>query len=150
MPLPSPPLRTLGPAATRVIEGGQVTQVLHAEAEYTAFLAEGRFMIQRSASSGAHVFFPRIAQPGTGLADLEWVEAAGEGTIYSFTVIRIQPPAADYVIALVDLVEGVRMMSRIVDCDPAAVAIGMTVTARMRDLDGVPAVLFAPAGGDLA
>lgn len=124
-----------------------MTKVVHAEAEYAAFLKEGRFMIQRSASTGEHVFFPRIAQPGTGLADLEWVEPSGAGTVYSFTVVANKPPTPDYVIALVDLAEGVRMMSRIVDCEPAAVRIGMAVAARMGDVDGAPAVLFAPAEG---
>ncbi|HUD93991.1 OB-fold domain-containing protein [Sphingobium sp.] len=123
-----------------------MTHVVHAEAEYAAFLAEGRFMIQRSVSTGAPVFFPRIAQPGTGLADLIWVEASGEGSVYSSTIIRNKPPAMDYVIALIDLAEGVRMMSRLVDCDPAAVAIGMRVRAHVGELDGVPAVLFVPCG----
>jgi len=122
-----------------------MTQVVYAEAEYAAFLAEGRFMIQRSASTGAYVFFPRIAEPGTGLADLEWVEASGQGTVYSYTIIRNKPPASHYVIALVDLAEGVRMMSRVVDCDPAAVVIGMPVKARVGEIDGAPAVLFAAA-----
>lgn len=119
--------------------------VVHPEADYAAFLGEGRFMIQRSASTGDYVFFPRIAQPGTGLADLGWVEACGGGTVYSFTVVRNKPPAAEYVIALIDLTEGVRMMSRVVGCDPAAVAIGMAVRARVGEIDGTPAVLFAPA-----
>lgn len=127
-----------------------MTKAVHPEAEYAAFLSEGRFMIQRSASTGAPVFFPRIAQPGTGLADLEWVEASGDGTVYSFTITRNKPPTPDYVIALIDLAEGVRMMSRVVDCDPASVAIGMAVTARVGEVDGTPAVLFAPAEGATA
>lgn len=122
-------------------------QVVHPEAEYAAYLGEGRFMVQRSASSGAYVFFPRVAQPGTGVADLEWVEASGRGTIYSFTIIRNKPPTPDYVIALVDLAEGVRMMSRLVDCDPATITIGMPVAAQVGDIDGTPAVLFAPSAG---
>ena len=127
-----------------------MVKTVHPEAEYAAYLAEGRFMVQRSASTGAYVFFPRIAQPGTGLADLEWVEASGEGTIYSFTVIRNKPPTPDYVIALIDLAEGVRMMSRLVDCDPATIAIGMAVKARVGEVDGAPAVLFAPVEGGAA
>jgi len=118
---------------------------LHPEAEYAAFLAEGRLMLQRVASTGEYVFFPRVAQPGSGRSDLEWVEASGEGTVYSYTVTRTKPPAADYVIALVDLVEGVRMMSRVVDCDPAEVRIGMAVRAQPGEVDGAPAILFAPA-----
>lgn len=122
-----------------------MAKAVHPEAEYAAYLAEGRFMVQRSPSTGAYVFFPRIAQPGTGLADLEWVEASGDGTVYSSTIIRNKPPTPDYVIALVDLPEGVRMMSRVVDCDPATVAIGMAVRGHVGEVDGAPAVLFAPA-----
>lgn len=120
-----------------------MSDVLHPEADFAAFLAEGRFMLQRSASTGEYVFFPRIAQPGTGLADLEWVEASGEGTVYSFTIVRNKPPVENYVIALVDLREGVRLMSRLVDVDHAAIEIGMKVKARVADI-GTPAVLFAP------
>jgi len=117
---------------------------VHPEAEYSAFLAQGRFMLQRVTSTGEAVFFPRVAQPGTGKGDLEWIEAAGAGTLYSFTVTRNKPPAADYVIALVDLAEGVRMMSRIVDCDPATLTIGMPLRARVGEVDGAAVVLFAP------
>jgi uncharacterized OB-fold protein len=123
---------------------------VHPDAEHAAFLSEGRFMLQRSASEGTWVFYPRIAQPVTGKADLEWVEAEGKGTVYSFTITRNRPPAADYVIALVDLAEGVRTMTRIVDCDPSSVSIGMAVTARVEQLDGVPAVIFVPASSALS
>jgi len=117
---------------------------IHPEAEYAAFLADGRFMLQRVISTGETVFFPRVAQPRTGKDDLEWVEAAGAATLYSFTITRNRPPAADYVIALVDLAEGVRMMSRIVDCDAARLSIGMSLRARVGEVDGAPVVLFEP------
>lgn len=130
--------------ATALIDVRQMNSVLHPEAEYTGFLSQGRFMLQRSVSTGDYVFYPRVAQPGTGLADLEWVEASGEGTIYSFTIVRNKPPAESYVIALVDLSEGVRLMTRIVEANPAAIQIGMAVRARVGDVDGEPAVLFAP------
>ncbi len=63
------------------------------EAEFRAHLAAGRFMIQRSASTGVHVFHPRVAAPRTGESDLEWVEASGRGTVYASTVVRVRPPA---------------------------------------------------------
>jgi uncharacterized OB-fold protein len=56
-------------------------QVTHPDSQYAAFLKEGKFMIQRSRSSGRHVFPPRVAEPGTGARDLEWVEARGTGTV---------------------------------------------------------------------
>ena len=125
-------------------------EVIYPEAEYAAFVAQGRMMLQRVVATGEHVFFPRLAQPGTGRTDLEWVEAAGLGTVYSFTVTRNKPPATDDVIALIDLAEGVRLMSRVVDCDPGEVRIGLAVRARPGEVDGVPAILFAPTGGSQA
>ena len=116
------------------------------EATYRAYLAEGRFMIQRSASTGRHVMWPRVIVPGTGEADLEWVEASGEGTVYATTVTRRRPEqGGDYNVALVDLAEGPRIMSRVVGIDPSAVTIGMKVKAKVQDLNGAPAVVFQPA-----
>ena len=77
------------------------------EAEYRAHLQAGRFMIQRSRSTGAHTFYPRIAIPGTGEQDLEWVVASGLATVYAITVNRTREGA--YNVALVDLDEGPRM-----------------------------------------
>lgn len=116
--------------------------VTHPDAEFRAFLAEGRFMIQRSKSSGAHVFYPRAVAPGTGARDLEWVQACGRGVVYSTTVVRKKPPEPSYNVVLVDLAEGPRMMSRVEGVDPAAVAIGMAVQARIVDQDGEPVVVF--------
>ena len=116
------------------------------EAQFRAFLAEGRFMIQRSRSSGVYVFYPRVAAPGTGECDLEWVEASGDGEVYSTTVVRNRPEkGGDYNVALIDLAEGPRLMSRVVEIEPAKVRIGMKVRARVGELDGVPQVLFVPA-----
>lgn len=116
------------------------------DALFEALLAEGRFMIQRSRSTGAHVFYPRAIAPGTGADDLEWVEASGRGTVYATTVVRQRPDkGGDYNVVLVDLEEGPRMMSRVVGLAPDAVAIGMAVVAEVGDISGKPAVLFRPA-----
>ncbi len=116
------------------------------EAQFYAHLAEGRFMIQRSASSGTYVFYPRVLAPGTGEADLEWVEASGEGTVYATTITRRRPEkGGDYNVALIDLKEGPRMMSRVVGVEPDQVKIGMKVRAKIEELNGAPAVVFEPA-----
>lgn len=115
------------------------------DAEFAAFLAAGRFMIQRSRSTGRYVFYPRVAVPGSGEVDLEWVEASGEATVYSTTTVRNKPPAADYNVALVNLLEGPRMMTRIVDVAPETVYIGMRVRARVEAIDDTVTVVFAPA-----
>lgn len=108
------------------------------EAEYRAFLRQGRFLIQRSPSTGQYVFYPRVAAQGSGAADLEWVEASGLGRIYSITVNRAR--TGSYNIALVELDEGPRMMTRIEGVETAP--IGTRVRARIADLGGEPAVVF--------
>jgi uncharacterized protein len=111
--------------------------ILGPEAQYRSYLTEGRFRIQRSRSTGQHVFYPRVAAPGSGEADLEWVDASGLGTVYSITVNRSKE--GSYNIALVTLDEGPRMMSRIDGVE--TVAIGARVKARI--LAGeTPVVVF--------
>ncbi len=97
-------------------------------------------MIQRSRSSGRYVFYPRIAVPGTGETDLEWVPACGGGMIYAITVNRAREGA--YNLALVDLDEGPRMMSRVEGVE--TVPIGTRVRARIVQEAGVPLVVFDP------
>ncbi len=104
-------------------------------------------MIQRSASSGAYVFYPRIAEPVTGAMDLEWVNASGNGTVYSATVIRPRAPAQPYNVCLIDLEEGPRMMSRVDGMAADAVQIGMRVTARIVQEGDKPLVVFFPMEG---
>ncbi|MEO7787623.1 MAG: OB-fold domain-containing protein [Sphingomicrobium sp.] len=117
---------------------------IHPERDYHAFLAEGRFMIQRSRSSGRHVFYPRLVEPLTGADDLEWVEASGKGTVYSATVIRPRPPAVPYNVVLVDLEEGPRIMSRVDGMAEPEVPIGLAVMAKIIQEDDKPLIVFEP------
>ena len=116
------------------------------ERVYEDNVKAGKFMIQRSKSSGNYVFYPRTLEPGTGAADLEWVEASGDGVVYATTVNRQRPEkGGDYNIALIDLAEGPRMMSRVVGIEPADVKIGMKVKAKVDAIGDKPAVVFEPA-----
>jgi uncharacterized protein len=119
------------------------------EKEYFEHLAAGRFMLLRSRSTGKHLFYPRVAVPGTGETDLEWVPASGKGTVYSTTVIRQKPPTPNYNVALIDLEEGVRMMARVDGIAPEDVKIGQRVQARVlppkEGSSEVPMVVFDPA-----
>jgi len=108
-------------------------------------LEAGRFMLQRSRETGAYIFYPRVAEPGTGCTDLEWVEASGLGTVHATTVVRCKPPEADHNVVLVDLDEGPRMMSRVDGLPVDEVRIGMRVRATiLRDGDA-PLIVFVPA-----
>ena len=117
-------------------------EALQPDADYRRHLAAGRFMLQRSRRSGGFVFYPRVAEPGSGANDLEWVEASGRGSVYSSTTVRCKPPAADYNVALIDLAEGPRMMSRVVGIAAADVKIGMLVRARIAIENDAPLVVF--------
>lgn len=117
------------------------------EPEYFAHLAQGRFMLQRSRASGQCYFYPRVAAPVTGERDLEWVLASGRGTVYATTIMRPKPPQQLFNVVLVDLEEGVRVMSRVESIAPEAVKIiGMQVQARVGTQDDKPILLFDPVG----
>ena len=118
---------------------------MHPEQEYFEHVAAGRFMIQKSRSTGGHVFYPRVAEPATGATDLEWTAACGRGTVYSTTAIRQKPPTPNYNLALIDLEEGPRMMSRVDGIAPEAVRIGMPVIARIVREGDQALVVFVPA-----
>jgi uncharacterized OB-fold protein len=106
--------------------------------QYLEFLSQGRFMLQRSLSSGRYVFYPRVLIPGTGETDLVWEEAQGTGTIYAITVNRAR--TGSHNVALIDLDEGPRMMSRIEGRETAP--IGSRVKARIIEEEGVAMVVF--------
>jgi uncharacterized protein len=116
------------------------------EQEYFAHLAQGRLMLQRSRASGKCFFYPRVAAPVTGDRDLEWVPASGRGTVHATTIMRPKPPQQPYNVVLVDLEEGVRVMSRVEGVAPEAVKIGMPVQARIGTQDDKPILLFDPVG----
>lgn len=116
------------------------------DAVFRQYLSEGKLFLQYSKQAKRYVFFPRAICPYTGSAALEWREASGKGTVYSTSVIRRKPErGGDYNIALIDLEEGVRMMSRVEGVAPTDVKIGMAVKARIATEDDKPVVLFDPA-----
>lgn len=116
------------------------------ELHWRTSLADGKLLLQRAISSGSVFFPPRLAEPGTGDTDLEWIEASGMGTVYSLTVVSQKPPAQPYNVVLIDLDEGARLMSRIDDAAPDTLRIGMRVQASIIEEDGGPLLVFVPAG----
>jgi len=118
------------------------------DAVFAAKLAEGVFEIQKCGSCGAHVFHPRVICPACGSADLEWIAPTGRGTIYARTIVRRKPErGGDYTVVLVDLQEGVRMMSRVDGIAHDEIAAGLKVSATIGEgPDGEPAVVFRPEG----
>ena len=102
-------------------------------APWFAACREGRLLLQRCARCGRFQFYPRTICASCGAADPDWVESRGVGSIASFTVVRraiSRAYVAPYVVALVDLAEGPRMMTQIVGCEPEDLRIGRPVRVR--------------------
>ena len=120
-----------------------LTSSIGPEQRFKNYLDEGKFMIQRSKSLEKFFFHPRVAFPGTGERDLEWVEVSGNGVVYSTTCNRRLPEkGGDFNLSLITLDEGPRIMSRVEGIDPDKVEIGQKVKARISSLNGEPAVIF--------
>jgi len=102
------------------------------QARHQTELAAGRFLIQQCDDCGQHIYFPREVCPHCGSGAVQFVTPSGLGTVYSVTTVRRKPDAGgDYNVCLIDLDEGVRLMSR-VEISPAdAVQVGQRVQARV-------------------
>ena len=104
---------------------------------------EGRLMIGLCRDTGRHFFPPRGVSPFTLSPDVELVAASGAGVVYSFTVMRTKEP---YVAAMVELAEGPRVFTNLVEVAPEDVRIGMAVRLAFVPTEGGPPVpMFAPA-----
>ena len=98
---------------------------------YWEGLAQGELRFQRCDACSHYVFYPRAICPHCSSEKLSWITATGKGTIYSYTVAhQAFGPYADevpFVVAIVELEEGVRMMTRIVGTPHEQVRIGAAV-----------------------
>ncbi len=110
-------------------------------------LQAGMFTIQRCSGCDCSIFYPRMICPYCGSDDLHWYEPSGKGTVYSTTTVRNKPEkGGDYNVALIDLAEGPRMMSRVDDMAPDEVTIGLAVRACIKQTDHGALLVFVPAG----
>jgi len=115
---------------------------------YLDHLEKDELAYQFSPEANKAVFYPRVICPYTGSDRLEWRISKGLGTVYATTVVHAQQ-GETYNVALVDVDEGFRMMSRVEDIAPTAVCIGMRVKFRVHRPGGEepPMPVFAPAEG---
>ncbi|MBV9170607.1 MAG: Zn-ribbon domain-containing OB-fold protein [Chloroflexi bacterium] len=115
--------------------------------------AQGKLLLPRCEDCDTYIWYPRPFCPACASLRITWVAASGRGTVYSFTVNR--RGAADlpeyrqvgtYVLAYVELEEGPRVMTNIVDCDPDSVRIGQAVELVFHDTgQGTALPRFRPA-----
>ena len=107
---------------------------------------EGKFLIKRCKACGEPHYFPRSICPFCFSDKTEWEQASGEGTIYTYSLMR-KSPTGPYAIAYVTLKEGPSLQTNIVDCDLEKLKIGQKVKVVFKPTEegGAPVPMFAPA-----
>ena len=95
-------------------------------------------LIQRCTQCGEYQFYPRILCSACLSEHTEWVRSAGRGHVLTFTIVRravseAYAPEVPYVVVLIELAEGPRMMSNLVQCNPDSVRVGMPVEVIFED-----------------
>jgi uncharacterized OB-fold protein len=116
----------------------------------TAFrdgLAAGELRFQRCKGCDAAVFYPRVACPVCGCAELGWEVSAGAGAVYSTTTIPVRD-GDPYNVTLVDLDEGIRIMTRVAGTRENAVPIGARGRLAITNAEDGPPTLFILDGGE--
>lgn len=114
---------------------------------YIEHCRKGELAYQVCTDDNTPVFFPRAVAPTTGSPNLEWRVSKGLGTVHATTVVyyKNEQPLN---VALIDLDEGFRMMSRVEGIDPMQVKIGMRVKVSMNPgtEKQPPYPVFSPLG----
>jgi len=100
-------------------------------AAYWKATGEGTLLLQRCSGCSAVIWYPRSHCPECGGGALVGFAASGNGTVYSWTVVRRgtgdYADTSDYVLAYVELAEGPRVLTNVVDCAPPELRVGAPV-----------------------
>lgn len=112
--------------------------------------AEDRLVLPRCDKCSTVIWYPREFCPACGSMAVSWFDASGRGTVYSHTVVRkgegMYGAVAPYVLAYVELEEGPRVLTNIVDCEPESVKIGQAVSVVFHETGQGPKLArFRPA-----
>jgi uncharacterized OB-fold protein len=113
--------------------------------------AEGRLLLRSCSDCGTVHHYPRPFCPACWSENVEWVEASGRATLYTWSTVFVNDmypfrERLPYIAAVVDLEEGPRMMTNVVDAAPEDLSVGMALQVAFREVDdAVTAPVFRPA-----
>ena len=114
---------------------------------YVEHLKKGELAYQVNKDTNKPFFYPRAVAPETGSANIEWRVSKGLGTVYTTTAVHYkgEPPLN---VAMIDMDEGYRLMSRVEGIAAMDVKIGMRVKVKVVPGDDktLPFPVFTPAG----
>jgi uncharacterized OB-fold protein len=113
----------------------------NAGATFWSHAAEGVLAVPKCTECNRTFWHPRPRCPHCGSARVDWIRASGKGAIHTFTVVRQSGDSyfktkVPYAVAMIDLDEGVRIMSNIVDTPLETLAVGMRVEVLFEDAGG--------------
>lgn len=115
-------------------------------APYWEASTEGRLVLPRCTACGLVIWYPRAFCPDCSSLDIEWFDSSGEGSVYSFTIVRRGQgryrDAAPYVLAYVELDDGPRVLTNIVDADLDGLHIDQRVVATFDPVPDIDAALL--------
>jgi len=114
---------------------------------YWAGTARGELLLQSCEECGNVQHYPRLFCTRCHGQRLAWTAASGRGVVYTRTIVRRAPTQAlraeaPYVIAIVELAEGPRVLANVVDAPVDDITIGSPVVAGFRDQDGASVPVF--------
>ncbi|MFJ9410432.1 Zn-ribbon domain-containing OB-fold protein [Streptomyces sp. NPDC101393] len=143
-----------GPGGVAVTARFDLPEVDEFTRPYWDAAAEGRLLLRRcrAAGCGAAHHYPREFCPYCWSEDVLWEPAGGSATLYTWSVVHRNdlPPfggRVPYVAAVVDLAEGPRMMTEVVECDEQDLRIGMPLTVGFRTQDAAEGAAGSGAAG---
>ncbi len=120
-------------------------------ADWYAWCGRGELRFQRCAGCGRWRHPPRYVCAGCGSGDWSWERSAGEGTVFTWTVTHqaLHPAFADdvpYAVVVVELAEGVRVVSGLRGVDPVELRLGLAVAVEFeRRTEDITLPVFGPA-----
>jgi uncharacterized OB-fold protein len=113
--------------------------------------ADGKLLLRACSDCGTVHHYPRPFCPACWSENVEWVEASGRATLYTWSTVFVNDmypfrERLPYIAAVVDLAEGPRMMTNVVDAEPDDLAVGMDLEVTFRPVtDEITAPVFRPA-----
>jgi uncharacterized OB-fold protein len=110
---------------------------------------KGKLMLQWDPTARKYQFWPRANSVRTGRRNLQWKPTSGKGELYSYTITYVATPGFEdktpYVVGLIELDEGVRIIANMLNVTPETVEIGMRVKVAWEKLnDDITYFAFEP------
>lgn len=118
---------------------------------YWQKLKTGKLWLQYCRECQQFIFYPREACPRCLQSQLQWQPVSGQGQVYSYTIVNVTAlpefkEATPYIYAIIELEEGIRLPSNLIDCPLDKVHIGMQVKLGFIQREGKTLPIFTPAG----